>query len=199
MRKMRFGVVLAVGLMACAGAMARAQETEQAPAAAAALPEDQQATKEQIAKLFEVMRLRQQMDTMMKMVPAMAQQTAQQQMKAMRDQMPAGSKLTAEQQEALDKMMQRIIEKAIASYPIDGVIADATTVYQRHIRREDADAMIAFYSSPAGQHLLDAQPVIAREYMPMVMARMQEVNKGLAAEVSKEVKDYIAALPAAKN
>jgi hypothetical protein len=199
MRSMKLGVMLMLGLMTGAGVMARAQEAEQTPAAATALPEDQQATKEQIAKLFEVMRLRKQMDMMIRMMPAMVKQTAQQQEKAMLQQLPAGSQMTAEQKDQLDKMMQRIIDKAIASYPMDGVIADATAVYQRHIRREDADAMIAFYSSPAGQHLLDAQPVIAKEYMPMVMARMQSVNEGMAAEVKKEMKDYLATLPAVKN
>ena len=35
--------------------------------------------------------------------------------------------------------------------------------------------------SPAGQHLLDAQPKIAQEYMPLVMQRTQERTKTLTA------------------
>jgi uncharacterized protein len=195
MRSMKLATMLMLGLMTGAGAMVRAQESAQTPAATA-LPEDQQATKEQVTKLFEVMRLRQQMDSMMKMIPAMAQQTAQQQQKAMLDQLGGSSKLTPEQQAKVNEMTTRILDKAIASYPTDGILADATAVYQRHISREDADAMIAFYSSPAGQHLLDAQPVIMHEYMPMVMERMKGMNKVLADDVAKELKDYFATLPA---
>src|SRR6202012_3481569 len=184
MRSMKLAAMLMLGLVAGAGVVARAQEAAQA-SAVAPLPEDQQATKDQITKLFEVMRLRQQMDTMMKMIPAMAQQTAQQQEKALVNTLARNAKLTPEQQEKIDQMTQRIISKAIASYPIEGIIADATTVYQRYISREDADGMITFYGSPAGQHLLDAQPVIMREYMPLVMDRMKGMNKTLADETAK--------------
>ena len=199
MKSMKLGLMLMLGLMAGAGTAISAQDAAPANTAAAApaLPEDQQATKEQVAKLFEVMRLRQQMDTMMKMLPAMAQQAAQQQQKATLDQL--GGKLTPEQQEQVNQMTTRIMNKAIASYPVEDLIGDATTVYQRHISREDADAMIAFYTSPAGQHLLDAQPVIMREYMPLVMDRMKGMTKTLADETAKEIKDYLATLPAATN
>ena len=196
MRSSKWSAVLMLGLMAGAScAMARAQEATEAQAAQA-LPADQQATKEQIMKLFDVMRVRQQMETMLKMLPTMAQQTAQQQEKAMLDQLPSGRQLTPEQQEQVSKMTQRIIEKTVASYPMEEVIADATAVYQRHIRREDAAALIAFYSTPAAQHLLDAQPVIAREYMPLVMERMKGMNKTLADEMGKEMKDFLSTLPA---
>ncbi len=49
----------------------------------APLPVDQQATKEQITKLFEVMRLRQTMDSLMKSLPAMMQQQIEVQSKQM--------------------------------------------------------------------------------------------------------------------
>jgi uncharacterized protein len=198
MKNAKFVAVLALGLMAGVCVTAQTQEAAQTPAVTA-LPEDQQATKEQITKLFEVMRLRQQMDLMMKMIPEMAQQAAQQQQKAMLEHLPSGAQLTPEQQEKLNKFTQQMVEKVVSTYPIDEIISDAIGVYQRHIRREDADAMIAFYNSPAGQHLLDAQPVIAREYMPMVMERMKDLNKTMADDMAKEMKDFIATLTATKN
>jgi hypothetical protein len=49
------------------------------------------------------------------------------------------------------------------------------------------DALIAFYSSPAGQHLLDAQPIIMKEYMPMVMKRTQERSAALIEGLTNDL------------
>ena len=159
--------------------------------ATAPIPPDQQATKAQLAKLFEVMRLRQQFDGMIKMLPAMVQQQMHAQMKEMLAQMPAGKTPTPEQEAALDKLMKKYMEKAVAIYPADELIDDATTVYQRHMTRTDVDAFIAFYSSPAGQHLLDAQPVIMQEYMPMVMQRIQSRTKELYLEMAGDMQEFL--------
>ncbi len=63
--------------------------------------------------------------------------------------------------------MGKYIQKAMTIYSAEDMIEDMTAVYQRHLTGADVDAMIAFYSSPAGQHLLDAQPSIMKEYMPI--------------------------------
>src|SRR5689334_12046215 len=64
-------------LMVCAcNAIFASCLVAQAPTVAP-LPQDQQAPREQIARLFEVMRLRQQMESMMKSLPAMVQQQIQ--------------------------------------------------------------------------------------------------------------------------
>ena len=71
----------------------------------------------------------------------------------------------------MQKVMSKYVGKAMDLYPADEMLADMTAIYQRHLSKDDVDGLIAFYSSPAGQHLLDAQPVIAKEYMPMVMSQ----------------------------
>jgi hypothetical protein len=55
--------------------------------------------------------------------------------------------------------------------------------------------LITFYGSPAGQHLLDAQPVIAQEYMPMVMGKVGQRSQAMTREMMKEMAD---AVPASK-
>ena len=55
------------------------------------------------------------------------------------------------------------------------------------------DAFIAFYQSPAGQHLLDAQPAIMQEYMPLVMNRMKERSKALTDDLMKDMAEFSAA------
>jgi hypothetical protein len=80
-------------------------------------------------------------------------------------------------------------------YPADEMLADMTAIYQRHLSKDDVDGMIAFYSAPAGQHLLDAQPVIAQEYMPLVMGKVTERSKAMTKEMMKEMTEIV---PAAK-
>ncbi len=83
------------------------------------------------------------------------------------------------------------MDKALSVYPVEEMIADSIAVYQRHVSRDDADALIAFYSSPVGQRLLDAQPAIMQEYMPMVMNRVQERTKVLTDEMAKEMQEMM--------
>lgn len=170
-----------------------AAQTEQAPAEA--IPPDQQPTKEQLEKLFDVMRLRQQMQSMRQMVPAMVQQQIQSAMKQTEADLPAGAKLTAEQREAMQKVMSKYVGRAMDLYPTDEMLTDMTTIYQHHLSKDDVDGLITFYGSPAGKHLLDAQPVIAKEYMPMVMGKVTERSQAMIKEMAKEIAEI---MPAAK-
>jgi hypothetical protein len=155
------------------------------------IPPDQQATKEQVAKLFEVMHIREQMESMMKMFPSMIQQQVRQQEKAMTENRSASGSLTPEQQAALDRVMSRFLDKAMNLFTVDEMLDDMAAIYQRHFTRDDVNAYIAFYSTPAGQHLLQITPVIMKEYMPVVMERVQERSKDLTAELSKEINDVL--------
>ncbi len=152
-----------------------------------AIPPEDQATKEQLAKLFDVMRIRDQMLATRRIIPTMVETQVRQQMQAMSAEIAPGSKLTAEQRAQLDQLLHKYMEKAMDMYPVDEMIADMTGLYQEHLTREDVDAMIAFYGSPAGQHVLDAQPKIAQEYVPLVMRRTAERTKTLTAEMMKDV------------
>jgi hypothetical protein len=190
---------LGCALIPGAAIVAQAPAAQPASATAApAIPADQQATEEQLVKLFDVMRLRQQFDNMMKMLPATVQQEVRAQMKEMMAQTPDAQKLTPEQQAAFDKLMAKYSEKAQNIYPVDQMMDDATAVYRRHMSRSDVDAYIAFYSSPPGQHLLDAQPVILREYVPVAMQRVQERSKDLYAQMAVDVQEFIKTQLAAK-
>jgi hypothetical protein len=162
---------------------------EPAPPAAApaAIPADQQPTREQLTKLFEIMRLRDQMQNLMKAMPAMVQQQIQAQTKEMASKLPGGNSLTPEQQAAIEKLTNKYMDRAFNIYPVDEMIADMTTIYQRHLSRSDVDAFIVFYQSLAGQHLLDAQPAIMKEYMPMVMDRMRDRTKALTDEMAGDL------------
>lgn len=163
----------------------------QLQADASPIPVDQQASKEQLTKLFEVMRMRQQFDSMMKMLPNMVQQQVHAQMEELTAKLPGAKQLTPQQQAALDKLMNKYMEKALTIYPADEMIEDAIGVYQRHMNRTDVEAYIAFFSSPPGQRFLDAQPVIMKEYLPLAMGRAEAHTKELYAEMAEDLAEYI--------
>lgn len=193
MRKFQGLAILAMGTALIPAAfcqtLAPSTDAQADPPVRVIAPEDQP-TKEQLARLFDAMKLKQQMAAMMKSLPAMMQQQVSQQMKSMTANMPGGS-ITPEQQEALEKLTKKYMDKAFSLYPADEMIADMSSIYQRHLSKEDVDAMIAFYASPAGQHLLELSPVVMKEYMPLVMGRMQERTKALTDEMMKDMKETI--------
>lgn len=166
-----------------------------AQAAAPAIPPDQQPTKAQLAKLFEVMQIRQQVGQLMQMFPVLIQQQLRQQQKEATANLPESQRLSPEKQEAIDKLTDQYLQKAMGLYTVDEMLDDMAGIYQRHFTREDVDAYIAFYSTPAGQHLLKITPVIMQEYMPVVMQRVQERSKNLTAEFSKQLADVLKTSP----
>lgn len=184
--------VIALAPFAAAQSPAAQPAPAQAPAATAAVvPPDQQATREQLTKLFEVMRLRQQFDSMTKMMPAIVQQQVHEQISEMAAALPGGKQLSPQQQAAFDKLTNKYLEKARGLYPADEMVQDAMAIYQRHMSRSDVDAYIAFYSSVPGQHLLDSQPVIMKEYMPVVTGKVQARTRKLYAEMAQDMQELM--------
>lgn len=158
--------------------------------AAPAVPPDQQPTKEQLARLFELMHVREQTAIVRRTMTGLLQQQMHAQINGAEDR-ANGGKITQEQQAALNRVMDRFVEKAMTLYTIDEMLDDITGIYQRHFTREDVDAYIAFYSSPAGQHFLEIVPIITREYVPLVTQRTQERSLALIPEFTKEINDVM--------
>jgi hypothetical protein len=194
--KKPFRIAIVAGLLAAPWALAQAPKRQSATAdqkiaaSEASVPLEQQATRDQLKKLFEVMRLRQQFEDMMKMLPSVVQQQVRAQMDQLKASMPGAKPVDPEQQKALDRLMNKYLEKAATLYPVDEMIDDAISVYQRHMTREDADAYLAFFSSPPGQHFLDAQPAIMKEYMPIAMERAQRRTQALTADLAADVSEF---------
>ena len=151
-------------------------------------PADQQPTDEQLAKLFQAMRLQDQMMTMTKSMSAMVQQQTQRQIEIMQKDRPELQQLNEDQKQAASKAMGRFMERVMATaYSGDDLQKDMTDVYRRHLTRDDVDALIALFSSQAGQHMLAMAPAVMQELVPSVMARMQERMKPLVADFEKEM------------
>jgi len=189
-RKIKYAAAIGIALvMIPLAAVAQAPADQPATATSAAvIPPDQQPTKEQLTKLFELMRVHQQVQSVLTMMQSMMQQQIRAKIKEKADKVPSGS-LTADQQAAIAKISDKYLQKAFNLFTIDELLDDMAGIYQRHVSRSDVDAMIAFYSSPAGQHLLDAQPVILKEYMPVIMQHVQERSKALGEDEAKEMEE----------
>jgi len=183
------------GTMALGSCVAFAQAGQPATGAAAqeeaqpAIPVDQQATKEQVARLFEVMRIKEQMNNTFQMMSSMARQQVGAQTKEVAAK--TGGKLTPEQEAAARKTSERFMARAMELFPVDEMIADMIAIYQRHFTGYDVEAITAFYSTDAGQHMLTEQPAVMREYMPVVMKRMTERTKQLTDDMTREMQDAL--------
>jgi hypothetical protein len=184
-------VVSAAFVRSQAGPPPAATTTASPESTPSAIPPDQQPTKAQLAKLFEVMQIREQAAALTQMFPAMIQQQVRQQEKEMTANLPESATMTPEQQAALDKLTDRFLEKAMNLYSVDEMLDDMAVIYRKHFNREDVDVYIAFYSTPAGQRLLQMTPVIMQEYVPVVMQRVQERSKALTDEMSREIADVL--------
>ncbi len=194
----QFAVVLGLASMLAPWIVAQepaAASTAEARTTAIA-PEDQ-ATKVQIGNLFEVMHLRQQFESTLDTMTAFARQQMDAQMKEASAK--TGAQLTPEQQEAVRKVTGKFMEKAMHILTVDDMIDDMTAIYQRHFTKADIAAATDFYSSPAGQHMLAEQPAIMKEYMPVVMKRVNERMQSLFDEMKSDMEEALQeAKPAGK-
>jgi hypothetical protein len=187
-------IILASILLPAAAQIAPAPSAANTAAPARTIPAADQPSREQLLTLFHVMRIRSQMEDLLKTLPA----TLEQQLQSEEDEvqlslMPMGGELTAEQKAARDKVTNKYIELAEKQYPVDEMLDDLVAVYQRHLSREDVEGIVAFYRSEAGQHLLDAQPLMAREVMPAVTEKFEARDKVLIERYKRELNDVIGA------
>jgi hypothetical protein len=66
-------------------------------------------------------------------------------------------------------------------------ISGMIPIYQKHISSDDMTAVLAFYRTPAGQHLLENQQVMTTESQ----AHFREIGKKLGEEVAERHMDEI--------
>jgi uncharacterized protein len=185
-----FLVALALSSLASA-----AQSDPPAPAThtapARTIPGADVPSREQLLTLFDVMRLRTQMQDLLKMLPAALEQQLQSEQEEVELSLATagGGDLTPDQKATRDRITKTYFELAESIYPMDEMLNDMVEVYQRHLTRDDVDGILAFYRSPAGQHLVEAQPLMAREVMPAVTKKMEARSKELVDRYKRELND----------
>lgn len=172
-----------VGLVILALAVCAPAQQLASPAAQTPVPATDQASREDVFRLFKVMRLTEQMESMQKtmieqMVPAME--------KTLEEEIPDA---TPEEREKMQALMKQTGEDAVNMYPVHEMIDDFIPVYQRNYTKSDIDAITGFYSSPAGQRLLEKQPQVMQDAMSTIMPKMQQRMKGMMERMSKQAQE----------
>jgi hypothetical protein len=93
---------------------------------------------------------------------------------------------TPEQLAKVDQLCDRIFK----TLPVDEMMDAIVPIYQKHLTKEDLAAVVAFYSSPAGQKILREMPAIMSE----AMQAGGEVGRRAFAAQSQQLDQEIAAL-----
>lgn len=149
-----------------------------------AIPEDDQATPEQIDELMDVMRVEDQLDDLLNLLPMLFEA---QQKTLMQGYEPQMTRLTAAQKVQVSRLNKKYMDKAVEVYPTEEMMKQLATHYQKRLNNGDVESMINFYDSEAGQHLLDAQPEIMKVFLPAMTAELGKRLDALKAEEKKEM------------
>jgi hypothetical protein len=139
------------------------------------------ATKEDVQRYFEVMHSRELMSKMIDaMMKPMHQMVHDQYMKN-KDKLPTG----------FEARMNGEVEDMLRGMPWDEMIQAEMPAFQKHLTKGDIDSIIAFYSSPTGQKLLNKMPEIMAEAMESAMPVIQRYIEGMQDRVQRETAELL--------
>ena len=174
-------VLILLGL--CVGGSAFAQKTTPRkpaikPTVAAA---DQKPTTEEVLKLLDLLKIK---DSMQITVDAMKEQMKGSAEESFREKIPNP---TPEQLKSLNGVVDEVFKTLV----FDDLITDVVPVYQRHLSHADVQAIVAFYSSPAGKKIMREEPAMIRDSMQATAAGQQKKMEVLLARLDIRVQQLI--------
>ncbi|MGD0570472.1 MAG: DUF2059 domain-containing protein [Candidatus Sulfotelmatobacter sp.] len=88
-----------------------------------------------------------------------------------------------------EKRLNSMMDELIKGMPLDEMMQATIPVYQKHFTKGDIDHLIAFYSSPTGQKLLEEMPAITGESMTAMMPIMLKYMEDSKERVRQQVKE----------
>jgi uncharacterized protein len=138
---------------------------------------DAPATKEDVEQYLETIHSH---DMMLQMVQAMSKpmhQMAHEQCAKIQGKLPADCE--AQINKSVDDMMKQI--------PFDEMMQATVPAYQKHFTKADMDALIAFYSAPTGQKILQEMPAIMGEAMEAMMPIMRKTIDRMTDRTQQQI------------
>jgi hypothetical protein len=138
---------------------------------------DAPATREDVRKLFDTMKIHDQMRLVMDSV--LTQQRAMVH-EALKKRDP---NVTADELKRLDQFMSDLMK----DMPINELLDDMIPVYQKHLTRADVAAMDTFYASTTGQKLLREMPAMTAESIQAANPHMQATMEKIMNRAEQEV------------
>jgi uncharacterized protein len=136
---------------------------------------------EQVMKLLELLQVRDSLQVTLDAVKKQMRNSAEDQFR---------EKIINPSPEQL-KSLQAIVDETFGDLSADDMIKDVVPVYQKHLTRSDVRALVAFYSSPAGQKILREQPAMVRESMDAAGASQQKKMEKVLAKLDLRVQQLI--------
>ena len=133
------------------------------------------ADKEDVQKFFVTLHLREMMQNMM--MTSMQQQT-QLTRDTLKEKVP---RITNEELNRIDA----VVDDLVKTIDVNRILDDMIPVYQRHLSKQDVDAMLAFYNTPTGQKLLREQPAMMAEGMQAMQPRMKKMMSDVMDKVEQ--------------
>jgi uncharacterized protein len=124
----------------------------------------QPASKEDVEKLFVIMHVRDMTKQMLDTALKQSLQMAHDQRKKDFPNMPP------ERAAEADKVMEEMLH----NFPVEEIVQVMIPVYQKHFTKGDIDAILEFYSSPAGQKFLRETPAITQETLQASSGLLQQ-------------------------
>lgn len=174
MKSLLLAVVLCVGLVPAAFA----QDDPGAPA-----------TREDIERYLNVVhsqRMTQQM--LVAMAGPMHKMVHDQYLKN-QDKLPAD----------FEQREMRVLDEMFQNMPVNEMTQAMIPVYQRHFTKGDVDALIAFYSSPTGQKMLQELPSIMGEAMESMTPLMEKYMETVKLRIQDEFAEALKQLDKKNN
>ncbi len=136
------------------------------------------ATREDVIKLFAVMKSHDQIHAVM---DAMLKQQRLIMHDLIKKQYPDTSE---EEFQRLDSFMDDFVK----TFPLDEVVDDMIPVYQKHLSEADVEAMTTFYSAPTGQKLLREMPAMMTDSMQAMAPRLRQIMDNMRQRVEQMAK-----------
>lgn len=104
------------------------------------------------------------------------------------EQITAGKQLSAQQRSEIESIRTRtgdIVRRTLAWEEMKPLYVD---VYRRNFSRDDVRAIAKFYESPAGQRMLDRNPVLMQELMAAIQQKMLPMLQEMETELQDATK-----------
>jgi len=134
------------------------------------------ATKEDVARYFEVVHSRQMIDQMTAVMSKSIHQMTRDRYLKNKDKLPPD----------FDDRESKHVDQMFKDMPWDEMMQAMIPAYQRHFTKGDIDTLIAFYSSPAGQKLLHELPAILSESMQAMTPILERYTETVKQKVNDE-------------
>jgi uncharacterized protein len=146
-------------------------------------PADAPATKEDVQKYLEVMHSREMMTKMMDAMSKPMHQMMHEQYLKDKEKLPAD----------FEARMNKIMDDYMKNLPIEEMLQAMIPAYQKHLTKGDIDGLVAFYSSPTGQKLIQELPAITAEatqsMVPLMRKQIDVMTERMQDQVAQMKKE----------